>query len=270
MNFALPPTSIKMASIRNLQITRSPAATVRLTIDSRIQRVAEQELAKAIVKHHSKTGSMVVMDPKTGDILAMASYPTFDPNEPLTPAQDLSVRTNLAISTPFEPGSVVKVITVSTALETTRLRPETMINCGNGSITLYGRTIHDHKSYPGAFDGRRSRAFEQHRRHSHRHDHRRPQALRVLASFPFGTTDGHPSSGRIARHGASSEKMAADLDRFRSDGPRDHGDDAAARAGLLHHCEQRILCKAAHHLRNSHCGAGRGPASRKPQSRCGR
>lgn len=125
-----------------------PGRSVRLTIDSRIQRVAEQELAKAIVQHHSKTGSMVVMDPKTGDILAMASYPTFDPNLPLAPNEDLSVRTNLAITTPFEPGSVFKVITVSAALETTTLRPDTMINCGNGSITIFGRTIHDHKAYP--------------------------------------------------------------------------------------------------------------------------
>lgn len=125
-----------------------PGRTIRLTIDSRIQRVAEEELAKTISLHHSKTGSMVVMDPKTGDILAMASYPTFDPNLPLTADEDLSVRTNLAISTPFEPGSVAKVITVSTALETTALRPDTIINCGNGSITLFGRTIHDHKAYP--------------------------------------------------------------------------------------------------------------------------
>ena len=56
-------------------------------------------------------------------------------------------RQNLAVSAPFEPGSVYKVITLSSALETTRLRPESMINCGNGSINLFGRVIHDHNSY---------------------------------------------------------------------------------------------------------------------------
>jgi len=124
-----------------------PGRDVRLTIDTRIQRVAEQELMKTILQHHSKTGSIVVMDPKSGDILAMASYPTFDPSLPLASDAELGGRTNLAISTPFEPGSVAKVVTVSTALETTALRPDSMINCGNGSITIFGRTIHDHKAY---------------------------------------------------------------------------------------------------------------------------
>ena len=125
-----------------------PGHNIRLTLDSRIQRIAERELKKTVVAHRSKTGSIVVMDPKNGDVLAMASYPTFDPNQPPKPDDDLAARTNLAISTPFEPGSVAKVVTVSTALETTSLRPDTMINCGNGSITLFGRTIHDHKAYP--------------------------------------------------------------------------------------------------------------------------
>ena len=125
-----------------------PGRNIRLTIDARIQRVAERELAKTVLEHHCKTGSLVVIDPKTGDVLAMASYPTFDPNEPPKPGANLAGRTNLAVSTPFEPGSVFKVITLSSALETTRLRPETMINCGNGSLTIFGRTVHDHKSYP--------------------------------------------------------------------------------------------------------------------------
>ncbi len=119
---------------------------IRLTIDSRIQFVAERELKKAIEAHHSKSGSIVAMDPKTGDILALANYPTYDPNESPTGA-GLAARENLAVTAPIEPGSVFKVITLSAALETTPLRPETMINCGNGSIKLFGRTIHDHNSY---------------------------------------------------------------------------------------------------------------------------
>ena len=59
----------------------------------------------------------------------------------------MAARENLAVSAPFEPGSVYKVITLSAALETTRLRPESMINCGNGSINLFGRIIHDHSRY---------------------------------------------------------------------------------------------------------------------------
>jgi cell division protein FtsI (penicillin-binding protein 3) len=123
-----------------------PGQDVQLTIDSRIQFAAEQELAKMVAQHHAKSGSLVAMDPRTGDILAMANVPTFDPNLPPRPHQ-LSARENLAISAPFEPGSVYKVITLSAALETTHLRPESMINCGNGRINLFGRIIHDHSSY---------------------------------------------------------------------------------------------------------------------------
>jgi cell division protein FtsI (penicillin-binding protein 3) len=119
---------------------------IRLTLDSRIQFVAERELRKAIEEHHSKSGSIVAMDPKTGDILALANYPTYDPNALSSPA-DLSARENLAVTAPVEPGSVFKVITLSAALETTRLRPETIINCGGGIIKLFGRTIHDHNRY---------------------------------------------------------------------------------------------------------------------------
>jgi cell division protein FtsI (penicillin-binding protein 3) len=119
---------------------------IRLTIDSRIQFVAEREVKKMVEMHHAKWGSVVAMDPKTGDVLALANFPTYDPNQ--TPGkEDMAARENLAVTAPFEPGSVYKVITLSAALETTRLRPETVINCGGGKLTLFGRTIHDHNRY---------------------------------------------------------------------------------------------------------------------------
>jgi cell division protein FtsI/penicillin-binding protein 2 len=83
------------------------------------------------------------MNPYNGDILPMASYPTFDPNLPLERGQDPKPRMNHAISVPFEPGSVYKVVTLSAALETTNLRPESPINCNGGRITFGSRTIHD-------------------------------------------------------------------------------------------------------------------------------
>lgn len=119
---------------------------IRLTIDARIQFVAEREVKKMVQTHHAKWGSVVAMDPKTGDIVALANFPTYDPNDPPKP-EDLAARENLAVTAPFEPGSVFKVITLSAALETTRLKPETVIPCGGGKITLFGRTIHDHNKY---------------------------------------------------------------------------------------------------------------------------
>jgi cell division protein FtsI (penicillin-binding protein 3) len=86
---------------------------------------------------------VVVMNPYNGEILALASYPTYDPNLPPQPGEDKASRQNHAISVPFEPGSVFKVITLSAALETTDLVPTSMINCLRGKITLFGRTIHE-------------------------------------------------------------------------------------------------------------------------------
>ena len=120
--------------------------SITITIDERLQHVAERELADAVTSNNCKTGSIVAMSPYTGEILAMASYPTFNPNDPAPPGRDPS-RFNLAVSAPFEPGSVFKVITLSAALETTNLTPDTIINCGNGRIALPGRVVKDHDSY---------------------------------------------------------------------------------------------------------------------------
>src|SRR5690349_10463690 len=82
------------------------------------------------------------MNPYSGDILALASYPTYDPNLGPQPGEGPAARLNHAVSVAFEPGSVLKGITLSAALETTNLNPESPINCNGGKITLYGRTIH--------------------------------------------------------------------------------------------------------------------------------
>ena len=119
-----------------------PGAPVTLTIDGRLQFVAERELAAAAVKHRAVSGSVVAMDPHTGEILALASYPSYDPNVSPRPGESAS-RQNHAISVPFEPGSVFKVMTLSAALETTDLGPESPIDCHGGVLRLPGRVIHD-------------------------------------------------------------------------------------------------------------------------------
>ncbi|MGA3189846.1 MAG: penicillin-binding protein [Bryobacteraceae bacterium] len=124
-----------------------PGADITLTIDQNLQYEAEKEIARAALASGAKSGSIVVMNPYNGEILAMANYPTFDPNELPGPGEAPGARSNLAITTPFEPGSVFKVITLSAALETTKLRPDSIINCYNGSFNLLGRVIHDTHSY---------------------------------------------------------------------------------------------------------------------------
>jgi cell division protein FtsI (penicillin-binding protein 3) len=124
-------------------VPAKPGTSLTLTIDERIQFVAEREIAAAVRAHNAASGSVVVMRPDSGDILAMASYPTFDPNVPAERGEDPKPRMNHAFSVPFEPGSVFKVVTYSAGFETTNLRPESPINCNGGKIKLGIRTIHD-------------------------------------------------------------------------------------------------------------------------------
>jgi len=120
-----------------------PGANIILTIDSNLQYEAEKRLKEAVISSGARSGSIVAMNPSTGDVLAMANYPTFDPNEAPSNAEEEGARSNLAVTTPFEPGSVFKTVTVSAALETTRLRADTVIDCRNGVFNLFGRIIHD-------------------------------------------------------------------------------------------------------------------------------
>src|SRR5277367_2170149 len=130
-------------------VARKPetGSDLTLTIDGNLQYEAEKQLDKAVHSSHARSGSIVALNPYTGEILAMANYPTYDPNNPPSASDPENARSNLAITTPFEPGSVFKTVTVSAALETTRLRPDTLINCGNGQINLFGRIIHDTHRY---------------------------------------------------------------------------------------------------------------------------
>jgi cell division protein FtsI (penicillin-binding protein 3) len=117
-----------------------------LTIDERIQSAAERELKEAVERNKARTGTVVVMNPTNGEVLAMASYPTFDPNQRPEPGEPRFARLNRAVAAPFEPGSVFKVVTLTAALETTNLRPESILPCG--SINMFHRVIHEaHHAY---------------------------------------------------------------------------------------------------------------------------
>ncbi len=136
-------TDVKRRGIDSQLATEAhPGTPITLTIDERLQFDAERELAAAVQAHQASSGSVVMMNPTTGDVLVMASYPSYDPNEPAKPSQNFA-RMNHAVSVPFEPGSVFKVITLSAALETTNLNPESPINCHGGVLALPGRVVHD-------------------------------------------------------------------------------------------------------------------------------
>ncbi len=116
-----------------------------LTIDEVIQYIAERELDKAFNDFHAKGASIVVMDPHTGRILAMANRPTYDLNDHSGVSKD-SIR-NRAICDLFEPGSVFKIVTASAALEEKKVTEEDVFFCENGAYQVGGRTLHDHTAH---------------------------------------------------------------------------------------------------------------------------
>ncbi len=122
-------------------------AKIKLTIDSALQRKVEMLLAQAVREHRAKGASAVVMDPRTGEILAMANAPTFDPNRIGGDVSRNSAYLNQAVMLPYEPGSIFKVVTFAAAFEEGLITPDEMIDCGNGQITVGGRVIRDTHSY---------------------------------------------------------------------------------------------------------------------------
>ncbi|HEV2113598.1 MAG TPA: penicillin-binding protein, partial [Terriglobales bacterium] len=122
-----------------------PGQNLVLTIDEKMQYIVERELDAAMAQTHALAGTVVVQDPRTGEVLALANRPTFDPNSlARSSAQALK---NRAVSDIYEPGSTFKIVTVAAALEEKLTRPEEIIDCQMGSIEVAGRRIHDHKPY---------------------------------------------------------------------------------------------------------------------------
>ena len=115
---------------------------VTLTIDERIQHVTETALSDAIRDTGSVSGVAVVLDPRTGEVLAMSSLPSFNPNRfAAFPEKD---RVNRAIADSYEPGSIFKIVTAATALKEGVVSPLEVIDCGNGFIEIAGTRINDH------------------------------------------------------------------------------------------------------------------------------
>ena len=121
-------------------------AGIELTLDQYLQFVAERELRTGVEANHAVGGTAIIMDPHTGEILALANWPTFNPNVFGKVEED--TRRNRAIQTLYEPGSTFKIVTASAALEQKVITPETMIDTNPGSITFPGRKpIYDTHKY---------------------------------------------------------------------------------------------------------------------------
>jgi cell division protein FtsI (penicillin-binding protein 3) len=118
-----------------------PGQNLVLTIDENIQFMAERALDSALERTHALNGTVVVQDPQTGQILALAIRPTFNPNDFRHATTNLLK--NHAVSDVYEPGSTFKLVTYSAALEQKVTNPDQLIDCQGGKIELAGRIIHD-------------------------------------------------------------------------------------------------------------------------------
>jgi cell division protein FtsI (penicillin-binding protein 3) len=120
---------------------REPPKDIVLTLSNSIQYKTEQALEKAVKSSNAKSGMAIVLDPKTGEILAMANYPTFDLNKFGQFAAENY--TNKAVQNMYSPGSIFKLVTYGAALQEKTIQADGTINCGNGIIRLPGREIVD-------------------------------------------------------------------------------------------------------------------------------
>ena len=124
-----------------------PGRSLVLTIDENIQFMAEQALDHAMERTHAEHGTVVIQDVHTGQILALAVRPTFNPNDFRHTTPSLLV--DRAVSDVYEPGSTFKLVTYAAALQEHLVTPDTTIDCQGAQINLYGRVIHDDQSDRG-------------------------------------------------------------------------------------------------------------------------
>jgi len=138
-------TDARRRAFESYEIQPRPGQTVVLTIDQTIQYRTEQALAGAVERAHAKSGTAIVMDPQSGEILALANAPAFDPNQP--PKGSADSRSDGALQNIYEPGSTFKIVAYSAAIEKGLVTPQDKIDCQMGQITVAGRLIHDHHPF---------------------------------------------------------------------------------------------------------------------------
>ena len=134
-------TDARGRSFQRVEQPTVPGANLVTTIDENIQYIVEKELHTAVEQTRAKNISIIAMDPRTGEILAMANYPTFNPNEYSKYGSDAWI--NRALSNTYEPGSTFKIVTAGSALEEKLTNPNERIDCQMGSIVLFGHRIRD-------------------------------------------------------------------------------------------------------------------------------
>ncbi|HET9764376.1 MAG TPA: penicillin-binding protein 2, partial [Casimicrobiaceae bacterium] len=130
-------------AVEDVESIRAPqeGRDLALSLDSRLQYLAFRELKSAIEANKAKAGGLVILDVRTGEILALANWPTYNPNNRNHAARERM--RNRALTDTFEPGSTLKPFTIAAALEAGKVRPGTVVDTAPGTLTIGGATIHD-------------------------------------------------------------------------------------------------------------------------------
>lgn len=129
----------ELARFRQREIPAQPGLSVELTLDSVVQHLAEREVARLVGEYDPQGVSIIISEPATGAILALANHPTFDPNE--FNRFPVETHRNRAVTDVFEPGSTFKIVPIAAALEERLVSPESVVDCGADTVTYRGRTI---------------------------------------------------------------------------------------------------------------------------------
>jgi cell division protein FtsI (penicillin-binding protein 3) len=133
--------------VENVELVREPqpGRDLRLSIDRRLQYLAYRELVAAVSEHRARAGTMVILDVRTGEILAMANLPSFNPNA--RGGSDAGARRNRAVTDVIEPGSVVKALTVAAGLESGKFKPDTLIDTAPGWMPVANHVVRDIRNF---------------------------------------------------------------------------------------------------------------------------
>jgi cell division protein FtsI (penicillin-binding protein 3) len=135
-------TDARRRPVAQTERPSTDGAAVTLTIDEAVQHIAERELERSMAETQSQAGTVVVVEPFTGEVLAMAGRPAFNPNR--YNAYPSSRWRNRAVSDAFEPGSIFKIVTAAAGIQENVVAPGELIDCGNGRIEIAGTVINDH------------------------------------------------------------------------------------------------------------------------------
>ena len=141
----------KRRTVRDIEsVTPSrPGTDIYLSIDKRIQYLAHREISTAVKKYGAKAGSLVMLDVKTGEVIAMVGQPSFNPNN--RRGMDISTIRNRNVTDSYEPGSTMKVFTIAAGLESEIFTPLTIIDTSPGTFRVGDKSIKDHRNY-GSID----------------------------------------------------------------------------------------------------------------------